>query len=110
MPLEMILPPGYTSVASLKAILATKKGMTTAKQTMQDILAKGTFAVGSPETVRRKIEEAHAKSGFKLLVTMIQFGTLPDHLVRKSTELFAKEVMPKLRPLGESTSAARAAE
>lgn len=110
MPLEMVLPPGYTSVASLKTILATKKGMTTAKQTIKDILAKGTFAVGSPETVRRKIEEAHAKSGFKLLVTMIQFGTLPDHLVRKSTELFAREVMPKLRPLGESTSPAKAAE
>jgi alkanesulfonate monooxygenase SsuD/methylene tetrahydromethanopterin reductase-like flavin-dependent oxidoreductase (luciferase family) len=75
---------------------------------MKDILAKGTFAVGSPETVRRKIEEAHAKSGFKVLVTMIQFGTLPDHLVRKSTELFAKEVMPKVRHLGES--AAKAAE
>ena len=48
MPLEMVLPPGYTSIASMKAILATKKGMTTVKQTMTDILEKVTFIVGSP--------------------------------------------------------------
>lgn len=69
----------------------------------------GTFAVGSPETVRGKIEEAHARSGFKVLVTMIQLGTLPDPLVRNSTEMFAAEVMPKLRILGEGASA-KAAE
>ena len=110
MPLEMVLPPGYTSIKSMKAILATKKGMTTAKQTMKDILEKGTFAVGSPATVREKIEAAHARSGFKVLVAMIQFGTLPDPLVRKSTQLFAEEVMPKLRGLGESAQVRSAAE
>jgi alkanesulfonate monooxygenase SsuD/methylene tetrahydromethanopterin reductase-like flavin-dependent oxidoreductase (luciferase family) len=110
MPTEMVLPPGYTSIKSMKAILATKKGMTTVRQTMKDILEKGTFLVGSPETVREKIERAHARSGVKTLVPMIQFGTLPDALVRKSVEMFAKEVMPKLRGVGEGAAAQRAAE
>jgi alkanesulfonate monooxygenase SsuD/methylene tetrahydromethanopterin reductase-like flavin-dependent oxidoreductase (luciferase family) len=101
-PTEMVLPPGYTSVKSMKAILATKKGMTTVKQTMKDILEKGTLLVGSPATVREKIEAAHARSGFKVLVPMIQFGTLPDALVRKSVEMFAKDVMPTLKGLGEN--------
>ncbi len=108
MPLEMVLPPGYTSVKSLKAILATKKGMTTVKQTMKDILEKGTFLVGSPATVREKIEAAHARSGFKTLVPMVQFGTAPDAMIRKSIEMFATEVMPKVRGLGETAVRAAA--
>jgi hypothetical protein len=33
------------------------------------------------------------------MVPMTQFGTLPDELVKKSTQMFAEEVAPKLRPL-----------
>ena len=95
----MLFPPGYTSIASLKRILSTRKGMTIVKQTMQDIMKKGTFICGSPATVREKIEAAHARSGFEKLVCMIQFGTLPPELVSKSLQLFAEEVMPKVRPL-----------
>jgi alkanesulfonate monooxygenase SsuD/methylene tetrahydromethanopterin reductase-like flavin-dependent oxidoreductase (luciferase family) len=99
MPPEMLFPPGYTSIASLKRIMATRKGMTVVKQTMDDIMSKGTFICGSPATVREKIEEAHARSGFEKLVCMIQFGTLPPELVSKSLQMFSEEVMPKLRHL-----------
>jgi alkanesulfonate monooxygenase SsuD/methylene tetrahydromethanopterin reductase-like flavin-dependent oxidoreductase (luciferase family) len=110
MPQEMLLPPGYTSIKSLKAILASKRGMTTVRQTMDDILEKGTFVVGSPATVRERIEAAHARSGCRIVVPMIQFGTLPDPLVRKSIELFSREVMPQLRHSLAPRAAARAAE
>ena len=30
---------------------------------------------------------------------MLQFGSMPPELVRKNTELFAKEVMPRVRPV-----------
>ena len=105
MPPEMLFPPGYTSIASLKRIMATRKGMTVTKQTMEDIMEKGTFLCGSPETVRRKIEEAHARSGFEKLVCMIQFGTLPPELVSKSLQLFSEEVMPKVRGLAPRNAA-----
>jgi hypothetical protein len=49
--------------------------------------------------VQARIEEAHAETGFRNTICMLQFGTLPDELVRKSTRLFAEEVMPKLRRL-----------
>jgi alkanesulfonate monooxygenase SsuD/methylene tetrahydromethanopterin reductase-like flavin-dependent oxidoreductase (luciferase family) len=110
MPVEMLLPPGYTSMKSLKAIVETKKGITSVGQTMKDILGQGTVVVGSPATVREKIEAVHAKSGFTAMVTTIQFGTLPDALARKSIEMFAKEVRPKLRGLGEAAGVPKAAE
>jgi alkanesulfonate monooxygenase SsuD/methylene tetrahydromethanopterin reductase-like flavin-dependent oxidoreductase (luciferase family) len=55
------------------------------------------FIVGSPATVREKIEAAHARTGFQNLVCMIQFGTLPDPLVRKNIQMLTDEVLPKLR-------------
>jgi len=99
MPVEMLFPPGYTSAASLKFILEQRKGMAFERQTMKSILDKGTLLVGSPATVREQIEKAHARTGFKKLIPMIQFGTLPDQNVRKSVQMFAEEVIPKLRGL-----------
>jgi hypothetical protein len=34
---------------------------------------------------------------FMHLLSMLQFGTLPADLTKKSTDLFAREVMPALR-------------
>jgi alkanesulfonate monooxygenase SsuD/methylene tetrahydromethanopterin reductase-like flavin-dependent oxidoreductase (luciferase family) len=62
-------------------------------------MTRGNVIVGSPGTVREKIEEVHAKTGFRIMVPMTQFGTLPDELVKKSTQMFAQEVAPRLRRL-----------
>lgn len=96
-PLEMLFPPGYTSVQSLKMNLLGRQGVALEAQTINSLISKGTFIVGSPATVREKLEEAYARSGFQKLVVMSQFGTLPDDLARKNIELFAKEVIPHLR-------------
>lgn len=96
-PLEMLFPPGYTSIASLAANLASRQGMSLQAQTLESLTEKGTFVVGSADTVARKIKEAQAVSGFKKLIVMFQFGTLPDELVRKNLQAFAEEVIPKLR-------------
>jgi alkanesulfonate monooxygenase SsuD/methylene tetrahydromethanopterin reductase-like flavin-dependent oxidoreductase (luciferase family) len=99
-PLEMLFPPGYTSIASLATNLAGRQGMILEKQTLESLMEKGTFVVGSADTVARKIKEAHAVSGFNKLVMMFQFATLPNELARKNLQLFAEEVMPKLKGLG----------
>jgi hypothetical protein len=54
---------------------------------------------GSPETVRQKLEEAAKALRVGHMMVLLQFGSMPPELVRKNTELFAKEVMPHLRPL-----------
>lgn len=96
-PPELLFPPGYTSVNSLKAIMKNRRGTGFERQTSDQLVERGMFIVGSPATVREKIEAAHARTGFQNLVCMIQFGTLPDPLVRKNIQMLTDEVLPKLR-------------
>ena len=98
-PLEYLFPPGYTSINSFQAMMEFRKGLATSKQTLSDLMTRGNCIVGSPKTVAARIRELHERTGFRLMVPMIQFGTLPDDLVRKSTKLFASEVAPALRGL-----------
>jgi len=110
MPLEMLLPPGYTSIESMKRILEQKKGVTTERMTLERILELDIALIGSAETVRQKIAHYSAEVPFENLVTMLQFGTLPTDLTRKNIETFAAEVMPHMRgtnvsALSETTTA-----
>ena len=98
-PLEYLFPPGYTSINSFQAMMEFRKGLATSKQTLSDLMTRGNCIVGSPKTVAARIRELHERTGFRLMVPMIQFGTLPDDLVRKSTRLFASDVAPALRGL-----------
>jgi alkanesulfonate monooxygenase SsuD/methylene tetrahydromethanopterin reductase-like flavin-dependent oxidoreductase (luciferase family) len=53
--------------------------------------------VGSPKTVRDELSALRDRTGANNLVTMLQFGVLPDHLTKRNMELFASEVMPHLK-------------
>ncbi|HXL65406.1 MAG TPA: LLM class flavin-dependent oxidoreductase [Xanthobacteraceae bacterium] len=99
MPWEMLLPPGYTSNASMKATMKLRPalGAWPRRQTIDELIASGTIVVGSPATVREKIERIREQTGFDILIALLQFGVLPDHLARRNMEMFAGEVMPKLR-------------
>src|SRR5262249_21310441 len=98
-PPELLFPPGYTSIPSLQAMLQSRQGLAANRVTFDDLMARGNIVVGGAATVREKIEAVHAKTGFRIMVPMTQFGTLPDELVKKSTQMFAEEVAPHLRPL-----------
>ena len=100
MPLEMLLPPGYLSLASMKGVMQAKTSTTGGPQTMEGLMANGMFLCGSAETVRDQIAHYQKTIGFGNILPMMQFGTLPAECVRKSTEIFAKDVIPKLRHLG----------
>jgi alkanesulfonate monooxygenase SsuD/methylene tetrahydromethanopterin reductase-like flavin-dependent oxidoreductase (luciferase family) len=97
-PWEMLLPPGYMSMASLKRTMAMRKHLgTRGRMTIDELMASGTVIVGSPQTVRERIERVREATGVNRLVTMLQFGVLPNDLTRRNMEMFASEVMPKLR-------------
>ena len=92
-----INPPGYTSLRSLEGMM---KGMGTFALSLEtwEQVVEGQYAiVGSPETVYAKLEENLARLGTGNLLGLFQLGTLPADLTRKNLELFANEVMPKLR-------------
>jgi alkanesulfonate monooxygenase SsuD/methylene tetrahydromethanopterin reductase-like flavin-dependent oxidoreductase (luciferase family) len=99
MPGEMITPPGYTSFESTKAYLKMRQnfGVGEVFLSADDLISGGTAIAGSPKTVLQIIREMQDKTGFNIFVGMFQFGVLPDHLARRSLDLFAAEVMPHLR-------------
>lgn len=98
MPLEMLLPPGYTSRDSLKNVMKAKAQMF-GDVTLDQALELGLFVCGSPETVKKSFQDYWADMRFGNLLVMCQFGTLPAELTRKNLELFAREVMPALKKL-----------
>ena len=106
MPKEMLLPPGYLSLKSMLGVMKAKSSIGT-KLTIDDVMDKGMFICGSPETVRQKLERYQSEISFGHLLTLLQFGTLPAELTRKNMEIYANDVMPYLRD--KTTSAIPAA-
>jgi alkanesulfonate monooxygenase SsuD/methylene tetrahydromethanopterin reductase-like flavin-dependent oxidoreductase (luciferase family) len=64
--------------------------------TLTSRMANGTAVVGSPETVRRHIQETVDETGINYFLGVFNFGDLPLDRVVSSMDLFAKEVMPAL--------------
>jgi alkanesulfonate monooxygenase SsuD/methylene tetrahydromethanopterin reductase-like flavin-dependent oxidoreductase (luciferase family) len=108
MPPEMLLPPGYLSLQSMKGVMSAKGTITGGPQTIDDLLKKGMFLCGSPETLGQQIEQYQRQIGFGYLLPMLQFATLPHHLTKRNLELFARTVVPTLRHLGEAPAHAGA--
>jgi alkanesulfonate monooxygenase SsuD/methylene tetrahydromethanopterin reductase-like flavin-dependent oxidoreductase (luciferase family) len=98
-PWEMLLPPGYMSMASLKRTMAMRKaiGSRPGRMSIEELTQNGTVIVGSPRTVRERIEKVRDATGVENLVTMLQFGVLPNDLTVRNMEMFASEVMPRLK-------------
>ena len=103
MPIEMLLPPGYTSVESLKRIRAAK--VTGKVQSAEDLVNSGVVIVGSPSTVREKLEEYQALAGFNNSLTKTQFGTMPSSQARNNAAAIAEEIMPHFRSKREAAAA-----
>lgn len=99
----MFSPPGYMTLQSLKKVLVNKRANRGgAKVTIEALMERGIFICGSPETVRRRIADYHREMGFSEFICMLQFATLPPHLTERNIRLFASEVLPALKPLGDS--------
>jgi alkanesulfonate monooxygenase SsuD/methylene tetrahydromethanopterin reductase-like flavin-dependent oxidoreductase (luciferase family) len=98
MPLEMLLPPGYTSRESLKNVMKAKAQMF-GDVTIDQAIELGLFVCGSADTVNKAFETYWGEMRFGNLLAMCQFGTLPAELTRANMERFARGVMPRLKAL-----------
>ena len=65
----------------------------------KDFIDQGYVIAGSPKTVRERLREAMKSLNCGHLMMLQQIGSMPPELVRKSTSLFATEVMPHMRDL-----------
>ncbi len=98
MPLEMLLPPGYTSRESYKNVMKAKAQMF-GDITIDQAIDLGLFVCGSAKTVLSSFEKHWQAMRFGNLLVMCQFGTLPADLTRRNMERFARDVMPALKKL-----------
>jgi alkanesulfonate monooxygenase SsuD/methylene tetrahydromethanopterin reductase-like flavin-dependent oxidoreductase (luciferase family) len=66
-------------------------------RTIDELMESGTVVVGSPRAVRTRIERMREATGLDIVVAMLQFGVLTNELTKRNVELFASEVMLRLR-------------
>ena len=96
-PVQSLLPPGYTSIDSMRATLDRQRHIQAGGQTAEKLAADGVFLVGSAETVRRKVGKLVEEFGVGHVMGCLQFGTLPADLTMKNIERFANEVIPHFK-------------
>jgi alkanesulfonate monooxygenase SsuD/methylene tetrahydromethanopterin reductase-like flavin-dependent oxidoreductase (luciferase family) len=53
--------------------------------------------VGPPHTVLERVQEVIDATGMNYLLCIFSFGSLPPQAAQRSLEMFAKEVMPRLK-------------
>jgi alkanesulfonate monooxygenase SsuD/methylene tetrahydromethanopterin reductase-like flavin-dependent oxidoreductase (luciferase family) len=96
--------PGYRTLDSIKSGFLGQIGNqggfdVGAKKSWKDLVDQGYIIAGSPKTVRERLTEAVKTLRCGHLMCLLQIGSMPQELVRKSTDLFAREVIPHVRGL-----------
>ncbi|MBI1816729.1 MAG: LLM class flavin-dependent oxidoreductase [Deltaproteobacteria bacterium] len=95
--------PGYMSEASMRAGVVSQVGNTKGNmgmdKTWKELVDQRYIVAGSPETVRQQLEDLTKSLRIGHLILGMQIGSAPIDLVNRSTEVFAQQVMPKLRPI-----------
>jgi alkanesulfonate monooxygenase SsuD/methylene tetrahydromethanopterin reductase-like flavin-dependent oxidoreductase (luciferase family) len=102
-PLEMRLPPGYSSIASTKSLIESKFATRANATTIDSLIDLGMVIAGSSATVRDTLAHYQGELGFGNLIAMLQVASLPADLTEKNLRLFAAEVMPFLTSKGADT-------
>lgn len=93
----MTSPPGYTTPKSAIGMLKARKYFLAEVERWDDI-EKGVYAiVGSPATVRQKLEHYQKQLGAGVVLTGCQIGAAGHEATHRSMRLFAREVMPHFR-------------
>lgn len=102
---ELVFPPGYMTPSSFRGLLMA--GMKPYPElSYEELLNDGYAVVGSPDTVKARLRELQEELGFGQLIGLFGLGDITPERSRRSTELFASEVMPAIRPLGVADSVA----
>lgn len=98
---EMVIPPGYMSLSSLRGMLMSgRKPFTDASY--EELVSEGYVVVGSPDTVTNQIGELQDQLGFGQLIGLFAIGDMPHERVIANLDLFVSGVMPVIRSLGVS--------
>ena len=95
-------PPGYIEypgqVAAFKAMLASRP-VDLKALSARDMIERGFAVVGSPATVRDRLEAIARRLGVGHLLAIMQFGSMPHELAERNIRLMGTEVLPHLRTI-----------
>ncbi|HXQ50925.1 MAG TPA: LLM class flavin-dependent oxidoreductase [Stellaceae bacterium] len=99
-------PPGYTSLATIRAgiegqvaRITRRAGSRAELATLgwKDFIDRGYVVAGSPDTVVDKLTELATKLNIGHLMVLLHFGNMSRETTLYNTTRFAKEIIPRLR-------------
>jgi alkanesulfonate monooxygenase SsuD/methylene tetrahydromethanopterin reductase-like flavin-dependent oxidoreductase (luciferase family) len=107
LPLHYLATPGYSDYKSLLNLFGS--GMlkyldyTIDLKPLKagDMIAEGFVVVGSPDTVREKLENMVRRLNVGHLMTVLQFGSMPHEQAMQNIDLFGRHVLPHLQAVWE---------
>ena len=70
--------------------------------TARDMIDRGFAVVGSPATVRDKLEAIARRLGVGHLLSILQFGSMPHELAERNIRLMASDVLPHLQGIWDA--------
>jgi len=94
---EMLFPPGYTSVSSMRRITGFAHELNWETMDVKELNDKGYCLLGSVETVRERLVKYIRELNFGILLPLLHFGDMPHDRTIANMELFASDVMPFLK-------------
>ena len=94
-------PSGFAPPESLTRFY-DPKGDIRYTRSWEQLKAEGVVICGNPKTVTEKVKYLHERCGVGHLLMMNQAGFMDPQETRRSMELFAREVYPEIRTLGET--------
>jgi alkanesulfonate monooxygenase SsuD/methylene tetrahydromethanopterin reductase-like flavin-dependent oxidoreductase (luciferase family) len=103
LPPQYLAPPGYSDYKSLLNLFKSRMFEYTdytkdlKPLRARDFIEKEFVVVGSPATVREKLENMVRTLNVGHLMTLLQFGSMPHEQTLKNIELFGREVLPHLQ-------------
>ena len=104
-PPHFFLQPGYVPFRGLQGMLRSTAPPGIAARlpevTFKELLDEGCVIVGSPATVRERLEAECREMRVGNLLAMLHMGEMPHELAEKSVRLFAEEVLPHVQGMWE---------
>ena len=97
--------PGYRTEPTIRAGLAAQVGGAQASSQIalslswQELIDQGFIVAGSPDSVTAQMEHLAETLKVGHIVLLQHFGDMPVDKTQYNTEMFAREVMPRLRPI-----------
>jgi alkanesulfonate monooxygenase SsuD/methylene tetrahydromethanopterin reductase-like flavin-dependent oxidoreductase (luciferase family) len=99
-PPKYLLPPGYVSTQEFLRRASDAALADGTRATWEDMVAIGRIACGSPDTVAEIISNWAEEAGCARINVVLEHGDMPEWKTVKNMNLFAKEVIPRIRARG----------